>query len=85
MSLDLEYATRLTAAAAPHSLKWIEEALPPDDYWGYADLRRSIPKGILVATGEHEAALGFPITSRHGMLRHLAAGPGLVWGIDRAH
>jgi L-rhamnonate dehydratase len=55
MSLDLEYATRLATAAAPLRLKWIEEALSPDDYWGYADLRRAIPKGMLVATGEHEA------------------------------
>jgi L-rhamnonate dehydratase len=36
-------------------LKWIEEALPPDDYWGYAALRNNVPKGMLVTTGEHEA------------------------------
>ena len=40
MSLDLEYATRLARAAQEYGLKWIEEALPPDDYWGYAALRR---------------------------------------------
>ncbi len=56
MSLDLDYATRLAAAAWEQSgLKWIEEALPPDDYWGYADLRRSVPRGLLVTTGEHES------------------------------
>ncbi|MCX7232625.1 MAG: L-rhamnonate dehydratase, partial [Burkholderiales bacterium] len=55
MSLDLPYATRLAQAARAHGLKWIEEALPPDDYWGYAELRRSVPPGILVTTGEHEA------------------------------
>jgi L-rhamnonate dehydratase len=55
MSLDLGYATRLTSAAASYGLKWIEEALSPDDYWGYADLRRAVPRGMLVATGEHEA------------------------------
>ncbi len=55
MSLDLNYAQRLSHAAAKHDLKWIEEALPPDDYWGYADLRRRIPPGMLVTTGEHEA------------------------------
>ena len=55
MSLDLAYATRLAEAAAAYGLKWIEEALSPDDYWGYRDLRRRIPKGMLVATGEHEA------------------------------
>ena len=55
MSLDLAYATRLSTAATPYGLKWIEEALSPDDYWGYADLRRAVPRGMLVATGEHEA------------------------------
>ena len=55
MSLDLDYATRLAHAAQEHGLKWIEEALPPDDYWGYAALRKQVPPGMLVTTGEHEA------------------------------
>ncbi|SAK51358.1 mandelate racemase/muconate lactonizing protein [Caballeronia catudaia] len=55
MSLDLNYAKRLASAAREHGLKWIEEALPPDDYWGYAELRRSVPGGMMVTTGEHEA------------------------------
>lgn len=56
MSLDVNYATKLAMHAWDESqLKWIEEALPPDDYWGYAELRRNIPRGQLVTTGEHEA------------------------------
>jgi L-rhamnonate dehydratase len=55
MSLDLEYAVRLSQAAHEHGLKWIEEALPPDDYWGYAELKRRAPPGLMVTTGEHEA------------------------------
>jgi len=55
MSLDLPYAVRLSHGARDHGLKWIEEALSPDDYWGYAQLKRSIPAGMLVTTGEHEA------------------------------
>ena len=55
MSLDLNYAVRLAQAAHEIGLKWIEEALPPDDYWGYAELRRRVPRGMLVTTGEHEA------------------------------
>lgn len=55
MSLDLGYAKRLARAAAPYELKWLEEALGPDDYWGYAELRRAVPKGIQVTSGEHEA------------------------------
>lgn len=55
MSLDLDYATRLAHAGAAHGLKWIEEALLPDDYWGYAELRRRMPPGVQVTTGEHES------------------------------
>src|SRR3546814_15257863 len=55
MALNLDYATRLAIACHDLGLKWIEEALSPDDYWGYADLRRHVPRGMLVTTGEHEA------------------------------
>jgi L-rhamnonate dehydratase len=55
MALDLDYATRLAHAGAAHGLKWIEEALSPDDYWGYAALKKAAPPGMLVTTGEHEA------------------------------
>lgn len=59
MSLELNYAIRLAHAGWEHGLKWLEEALLPDDYWGYRDLRRQVPAGLWVATGEHEA-------TRHG-------------------
>ena len=55
MSLDVDYATRLAHRAAAYGLKWIEEALIPDDYWGYAQLKRQVPPGVLVTSGEHEA------------------------------
>ena len=55
MSLDLDHATRLAHRAAEYGLRWIEEPLLPDDYWGYAELRRRTPAPMLVATGEHEA------------------------------
>jgi L-rhamnonate dehydratase len=55
MSLEVDYATRLAIACHEHGLKWIEEALSPDDYWGYAALKQAAPKGMLVTTGEHEA------------------------------
>lgn len=55
MSLDVEYATRLAHGAAEFGLKWIEEALLPDDYWGYAQLKRQVPPTMLVTSGEHEA------------------------------
>jgi L-rhamnonate dehydratase len=56
MALDVPYATRLATRAWNESgLKWIEEAISPDDYWGNAELKRNVPKGLLVSTGEHEA------------------------------
>ncbi|MBM0104755.1 L-rhamnonate dehydratase [Steroidobacter sp. S1-65] len=55
MSLELNYAIRLAQAAHEYDLKWIEEALSPDDYWGYAELKKQAPRGMLVTTGEHEA------------------------------
>jgi L-rhamnonate dehydratase len=55
MSLDVDYATRLAIGAADYNLKWLEEPLIPDDYWGYAKLRSSMPPGMLLSTGEHEA------------------------------
>lgn len=60
MALDVPYATRLGHELADQGVRWIEEALPPDDYWGYAELRRNLPPGMLCTTGEHEAGrLGF--------------------------
>jgi L-rhamnonate dehydratase len=55
MSLDLNYATKLAHGAHEFGLKWIEEALSPDDYWGYSALKKAVPPGMLVTTGEHEA------------------------------
>lgn len=55
MSLDLDYAVRLAHGAAEFNLRWLEEALIPDDYWGYAELKKRAPTGMLITTGEHEA------------------------------
>jgi L-rhamnonate dehydratase len=55
MSLDLDYAIRLCNDAVGLGMKWIEEALLPDDYWGYRELHSRVPRGMMVATGEHEA------------------------------
>ena len=85
MSLDLDYATRLAQEAHEYGLKWIEEALPPDDYWGYAELRRNVPAGH--AGHDRRArghALGLPHAARDGMLRHHPARRRLVRRHHRA-
>jgi L-rhamnonate dehydratase len=55
MSLDVQYAARLMKELAPLGFRWLEEALPPDDYWGYAELKRTAPESMWVTTGEHES------------------------------
>ena len=42
MALTVPYAIRLAKELEPYNLKWIEEALHPDDYDGYAQVRSSI-------------------------------------------
>lgn len=56
MALDVGYTLRLIEGLRPYRFKWVEEFLPPDDYWGYAEVRRRAPRDLLVATGEHEAS-----------------------------
>src|SRR5262249_22273755 len=78
MALDLDYSLRLAKAVQPLGFRWIEECLPPDDYWGYAELRRRAPEGLWVTTGEHEAG-------RHGFRLLIDMGccdviqPDLAW------
>ena len=55
MSLDPLTAMELIDACRNVNLRWIEEALPPDDYWGYRELRRRLAGRVAVSTGEHEA------------------------------
>ena len=51
-SLDVEYAVRLAETLRPYGLKWLEDYLRPEDFDGYAEVRRRIPwQGL--ATGEH--------------------------------
>ena len=55
MALDVEYAKRLVAGLAQRGFWFLEDFLLPDDYWGFAEVRRGAPEGFLVATGEHES------------------------------
>ncbi|HZN06408.1 MAG TPA: L-rhamnonate dehydratase [Pyrinomonadaceae bacterium] len=54
MALTVPYAIKLAKALAEFDLDWIEECLPPDDYDGYAELKRALTGICLVTTGEHE-------------------------------
>ena len=85
MSLDLDYAVRLATAAHEYGLKWLEEALIPDDYWGYRELRQKAPRGMLIShRGARVHPLRVPDAARDGLRRHPAAGCRLVRRDHRA-
>ncbi len=48
---DASYTVRLGEALAPYRLTWIEDYAQPDDWGGYAEVRRRLPHQML-ATGE---------------------------------
>ena len=52
MTLDVDYAARLAEALRPYRIRWIEEALRPEDMDAHAELRARVPWAPL-ATGEH--------------------------------
>lgn len=55
MALSVPYTVKLAKALKPYNLKWIEEYLQPDDYAGYAEVKKQLKgEGILLTTGEHE-------------------------------
>lgn len=53
MAWDVEYTLAFAREAESYNIRWIEESLPPDDYDGYAELRRRL-NWTRIATGEHE-------------------------------
>jgi L-rhamnonate dehydratase len=55
MALTVEYTLSLIEGLRPYQFKWVEEALQPDDYWGYAEVKRRAPRDLMLTTGEHEA------------------------------
>ena len=67
-----------------HGLKWLEECLPPDDYWGYAD---AAARAAARHAGHDRRARGDPLglsdAARDGLRRHPAARRRLVRRPDR--
>jgi len=53
MALTVDYAVELMTSLQHVNIRWLEEALIPDDYAGWAELRRRLPDAT-IATGEHE-------------------------------
>lgn len=68
MALDVDYATRLARAVEPLGFRWLEEPLPPDDLSGLSELRRRMPPGMTLNTGEHEyTSAGFRLLCEAGV------------------
>lgn len=53
MAWDVEFTIRMIDAIEPYGVRWIEEALPPDNIRGYEKLA-NYTGPIALATGEHE-------------------------------
>ncbi len=52
MGWNLDYTKRMLPLIEPFNLRWLEEAVIPDDIHGYADLKRA--GRVPIAGGEHE-------------------------------
>ncbi len=55
MGWTLDYAKRMLPLIEPFNLRWLEEAVIPDDIHGYAELKRA--NRVPIAGGEHEFTL----------------------------
>ena len=77
MSLDVAYAVEFARAVEPYGLYWIEEALHPDDWEGYRQLKAAAP-WVRWVTGEHEyTRWGFRELIRHRAIDIVQ--PDLMW------
>lgn len=84
MALDVPYTIDLANAVRPYRVRWIEEALPPDDYDGHARIKAACPWQRF-STGEHEyTRYGFRELINRGNLDILQPDLGWVGGITEA-
>ena len=83
MGWNLDYAREMVRLVEQYDLRWLEEALSPDDIDGYSTLTRESP--IPIAHGEHEFTLaGFAEIVRRGAARVLQFDTNRVGGITQA-
>ena len=55
MSWDVPYTLRMYDRLRDYGIAWLEEPVPPDNYEGYREIRRSV--NTMVTGGEHEYTL----------------------------
>ena len=83
MGWTLDYAKRMLPLLEPYNLRWLEEAVIPDDTRGYAELKRI--GRIPIAGGEHEFTLfGFRDLLESNALDYIQFDTNRVGGISQA-
>jgi L-rhamnonate dehydratase len=84
MGWTLDYAKRMLPLLEPFHLRWLEEAVIPDDTRGYKELKRS--GRVPIAGGEHEFTIfGFRDLLEANALDYIQFDTNRVGGISQAH
>lgn len=76
-TLDASYTVRLGEALAPYRLTWIEDYAPPDDWPGFADVRRRLPTQTLAAGERWLSDRAFTYAAQHRLVDVLQ--PDIQW------
>jgi L-alanine-DL-glutamate epimerase-like enolase superfamily enzyme len=83
MGWTLDYAKRMLPLLEPFHLRWLEEAVIPDDTRGYAELKRY--GRVPIAGGEHEFTIfGFRALLEANALDYIQFDTNRVGGISQA-
>ncbi len=83
MEWTLDYAKRMLPLLEPYRLRWLEEAVIPDDTRGYAELKRQ--QRVPIAGGEHEFTIfGFRDLLENNALDYIQFDTNRVGGISQA-
>jgi L-rhamnonate dehydratase len=83
MGWTLDYAKRMLPLLEPFRLRWLEEAVIPDDTRGYAELKRMAR--VPIAGGEHEfTVFGFRELLEANALDYIQFDTNRVGGISQA-
>ena len=83
MGWNLDYAKRMIPRLEEFNLRWLEEAVIPDDIHGYAELKKA--GGVPISGGEHEFTLyGFRELIEARGVDYIQFDPNRVGGLTQA-
>ena len=75
--LDTAYTVRLGEVLRPYQLSWIEDYAQPDDWSGYAEIRRRLPYQVLAAGERWHTVRSFAHAAQHRLVDILQ--PDVQW------